>query len=233
MRPAGVDPGAEQEAQGIGGGGLVHAGDIGQGAQAGAVAAGHDLQALPDEGAVEAGQGGDIGDGGQGDEVEKGHEVGALLALLFEAAVGFDEQQEDHPGGAEMGQRAVLVLPVGVHDGEGLGQGFQREVVVEDHHVGPLRGGDGLVAEGAAVDAEDQVVGGGKLGHRGDVRAVAFVDAVGDVEGGLQPEMRAARPGGGRRRRRRRRRSRRRWRSFPGGRRPGGGGRRRGPCPSG
>jgi len=186
---AGVDPGAEQETEGVGGWRLIHPRDIGQRAEAGAVAAGHHLQPLPHEGTIDAGQGGHVGDGREGYEIKEGHEVGDMTALLLQAAVGFDEEEEDHSGGAEMGQRAVLVLPVRVHHCEGLRQGFEGEVVVEDHHVGPFGGGDGVVTEGAAVDAEDEVVAGGEAGHRGDVRAVAFVDAVGDVEGGFAPEM--------------------------------------------
>jgi len=65
-----------------------------------------------------------------------------------------------------VGEGAILVLPVGVHDGEGLGEGFKGEVVVENDDVGPLGGGDGVMAEGAAGDAENQVVGLGQL-HSG------------------------------------------------------------------
>ena len=66
-------------------------------------------------------------------------------------------------------------------------------MVVEDDHVGPLGGGDGVVRKRAAVDAEDEVVGEGQGGHGGDVRAVALVDPVGDVE--RRGEAEVAEPG--------------------------------------
>jgi hypothetical protein len=78
-----------------------------------------------------------------------------LLARAAQLAVGLYEKEEDHARGTEMGETAVFVLPVGVHYGEGGGQGFEREMVVEDDHVSALCGGDGIVAEGAAVDADD------------------------------------------------------------------------------
>ena len=81
-----------------------------------------------------------------------------------------------------MTEVAGLVLPVGVHDGRGLGEGFAAEVMVEDHHVCPFGRRDGVVGKSATIDADDQVVGVGQLAHGGRIGAVAFVDPVGDIE---------------------------------------------------
>ena len=88
-----------------------------------------------------------------------------------------------------MGESAVLVLSVRVHDCHGRGQGFAAQVVVEDHNVSGFGGGDRLVREGAAIDANDQIVPRGQIGHGGRVRSVTFVDAVGDVERGVAAQL--------------------------------------------
>ena len=84
---------------------------------------------------------------------------GPLLPGLAQLPVRLDQQQEHDAGGAEMAQRAVLVLPVGVHHGQRRRQGFAAQVVVEHDHIGALGRRDRLVAERAAIDADDQVVG--------------------------------------------------------------------------
>ena len=108
-------------------------------------------------------------------------QVGAGLPAPAQQPVDRDQHQEDHAGGAEIAERAVLVLAVRVHHGEDGGQRLGGEVVVEDDHVA-AGGGERLVRERAAVDADDQVVALAEPAHRRDVRAVALVDAVGDVE---------------------------------------------------
>ena len=46
-----------------------------------------------------------------------------------------------------MAEASVLVLPVGVHHGDAVGQLGACEVVVEDDDVRALGGGDGAVGE--------------------------------------------------------------------------------------
>ena len=98
-----------------------------------------------------------------------------------------DQHQEDHPRGAEIAELAVLVLPVRVHHRQRRRQRLAAEVVVEHDHVA-ARGGDRLVAERAAVDADDQVVRRPEPLHRRHVRPVALVDAVGNVERRAPPK---------------------------------------------
>lgn len=88
-----------------------------------------------------------------------------------------------------MREVAAFVLPVGVHHRERRGQRFAAKVVVKHDDVGGGGSCKGLVAERATIDAEDQIVRGGQFGHSGGVRAVAFVDAVGDVECGVQAHL--------------------------------------------
>lgn len=81
-----------------------------------------------------------------------------------------------------MRERAVLVLPVRVHDRMGLRQGLAREVVIEHDHIRARRRRNRAVAEGAAIYADDQVVPGGQIRHRRIVRTIALIDPVGDIE---------------------------------------------------
>ena len=83
-----------------------------------------------------------------------------------------------------MRQFAGFILPVRVHHGHTIGQGFAAEVVIQDDHVCALGGGDGAVGQRAAIHADYQVVITGKVGHRLFVGAVTFVDAVRDIDGG-------------------------------------------------
>ena len=81
-----------------------------------------------------------------------------------------------------MGEFTRFILAVGVHDGDAVGQGFGAQVVVEDHHIRALCGGNGTMREGAAVNANDQVVIFGERFHRGLIRAIAFINAIRNIE---------------------------------------------------
>ena len=111
-----------------------------------------------------------------------------MRARTAQAAVRLDQQQEDHGSGAQMRQIAGFILPVGVYHREGWGQGFGTEVVVKHHDIAACRG-DGFVRKCAAIDAEDQVMRGPQRLHGRDIRAIAFVNAVGDVKRRGQAEM--------------------------------------------
>jgi hypothetical protein len=80
-----------------------------------------------------------------------------------------------------MPQIAGLVGAVGVHHRERRRQRRDTLVMVEHDHVA-AGGGDGLMAQRAAVDADDQVVRRAETAHRRHVRAVTLLDPVGDVE---------------------------------------------------
>ena len=86
-----------------------------------------------------------------------------------------------------MAQGSVLVRAVRVHDRQGRGQGFPAQMVVQHDDVGARRGGQGVVAQRAAIDANDQVMACRQPGHGRGVRAIARVDAVGDIERRVPP----------------------------------------------
>ena len=81
-----------------------------------------------------------------------------------------------------MRQRAVFVLAVRVDHGQCGRQRIRTEVVIQHDDICALGGGDRLMAEGATVNADNQVVGRGERLHRRDVGAIALVDPVGDIE---------------------------------------------------
>ncbi len=182
-----VDARPEEVAEVIGGRRAVHPRHVGQCGKADPFAARHHLQPLPHQRPVDPDQRRDIGHRGQRDEIEKRHQVGAGHALAPPLPVRLDQHQEHDRGGAEMAEFAAFILPVRVDHGEGGGQRLAAKMVVEDDDIRPLGGGDGVMAEGAAIDTDDEVVLSCKPRHRGHVRAIAFVDPVGDIERGIPP----------------------------------------------
>ncbi|GAB1362423.1 hypothetical protein MASR1M32_16590 [Rhodobacter sp.] len=183
-----IDARSQKEAKRIGGRGGIHPGHIGQRAQPRPFAPRHHLQPLPHQRPVHPGQRRHIGDGRQRHQIKKRHQIRGLRAGFAQLSIGLDQHQEDDGGRAEMGQAAVFVLPVRVHHGMGCGQGLGRKVVVEDNHIGWGSGGNRIMRERAAIDADDQRVICRKPLHGRDIRAVAFVDAVRDIERGLVPQ---------------------------------------------
>ena len=55
-------------------------------------------------------------------------------------------------------------------------------MVIQDDNIGALCGGNRLMRESAAIDANDQVMALCKLLHRGAIGAIAFIDAIGHIE---------------------------------------------------
>ena len=115
--PAGVHPRPEHEAEAVGRGRSGHPRRRRQRRDARPLAARHHGEALAHQRPVEAGERRHVRHGGERDEVEEGEEVRALGALGAHQAVDRDKQEEDHGGGAEVAEGAVLVLAVGVHHG--------------------------------------------------------------------------------------------------------------------
>ena len=71
--------------------------------------------------------------------------------------------------------------------GFGAGLVFAAQVVIQHDDVGACRCGQGVMAQRAAVHADDQVVICCKGRHGGGVGAIALVDAVGDIESRVPP----------------------------------------------
>ena len=153
--PARIHARPQQKAKRIAVRGLIHPRHIGQRHKAGAFAPGHHLQPLAHQGAVHPDQRGHIGDRGQRHQIKHPHQVRPLHAPGAQPAVRLDQQQEHDRGGAKVAQQAILVLPVRVHHRQGGGQGFRTQMVVQHNHIRALGRGNRLMAQRAAIDAQD------------------------------------------------------------------------------
>ena len=80
------------------------------------------------------------------------------MPVCAKAAVHLDEEQEHHGGCTKMPQCAVFILSVRVHHRQRRRQGFPAQVVIEHDDIGAFGCRKSLVAEGAAIDAEDQIM---------------------------------------------------------------------------
>ena len=146
-------------------------------------------EALAHEGAVQPDQGDDVGDGRERDEVEPGEKVGRRPrvpeAALAQGAVQSHQGEKDDSGRAEMAEARQVVLPVRIDEGGSRRQALGGLVVVEHDRVEaePRRLGERLVARRAAIDRDEQARAlPGEGADRLDIGAVAFGDAVGDVD---------------------------------------------------
>ena len=169
--------------------------DAGERGKAGILLLADRQQALHHEGAVDAVQRHDVADRGQRDQVEIAEQVGRRPAgAAFAQFPGhLDQRQEGHAGGAKMALPGEIVLAVGIDDGNGVRQRAADLMMVEHDDVGAgrLRRVDRGRAVGAAVDGDDQRgAAADQLAHRLGIGAVAFEDAVGDVDFGRHAEMR-------------------------------------------
>ena len=167
----------------------VGPGDVEQGGEPRPAALAHDLQPLDDEGAVEAGQRHDVGDRRERHEIERGDEVRRLAPVpeagFAQSPVQRDQRHEHHARGRQMAEAREIVRPVRVDERERLRQRLGSLVVVEHDHVEaePRRRLERLVAHRPAVDGDDERRAAlGEALDRLGVRAVAFRDAVGDMD---------------------------------------------------
>jgi len=81
-----------------------------------------------------------------------------------------------------------IILAIGIDDGDGRGQRAADLVVVEHDDIGSglVGRGDRRRAVGATVDGDDELrAARGEVAHRVGIGAVAFEDAVGDVDLGF------------------------------------------------
>ena len=113
---AGVDPRAEREAEIAAFGRAVEPGGVGERGEADIAAAGHHLEALGHEGAVEAAELGDVGDRAERDQIEQLDQLRLLAAREEAAAAQRAEQgraeQEGHADRGEMAVRGALLALV-------------------------------------------------------------------------------------------------------------------------
>ena len=76
----------------------------------------------------------------------------------------------------------AFVLAARVHDPERAGQGLGCEMMVNDRDVRFRDCGNRLECMGAAIHANDEVVGFGEHAHGGRVRSVTLGNSIGHVE---------------------------------------------------
>ncbi len=181
------------------GGRIAVAGDLHQGADAGVLALGHDLQALGGQCAVKAGQGRDVADGAQRRQVQPLHQVRTRVRLEQAPRLGFAVERghddEDDAGGGEITLGRGAARPVGIDHGAGLRRILAHQVVVDDHDLQPdfRRVVQCLVCHGTAVDSDDQVgTEGFQTVERRVRRPIAFRHAVGHID--VEVEAHGAEP---------------------------------------
>ncbi len=171
--------------------------DVGQRRDPAVAAAGERHQPLGDEGAVEPDQRHHIADRAERHQVEPLQQVG--LAAVGAVPPASPQQPVDrhhgHVGdadGGEVTKTGKVVLAVGIDQSacrRPLGAEF---VMVDHHHVDAerLRLGQRLEAGRAAVDRDDQAGAlPGQHAQRLRVRPIALEQAVGDIDGGVEPLM--------------------------------------------
>ena len=156
--------------------------------QAGILPCARHLHALDHEGPVHTLQRNHIADCCQGHEVKQRKQVRrrAVHAACPQHTRHIDKRQKDDTGGAKMALARQVVLAVGIDHSKGRRwQLTDKLVVIEHHDIGPglARGIDGGGAVGPAIDGDDQArAAGDKVAHRLRIRAVAFKNAVGNVD---------------------------------------------------
>src|SRR5690606_33895260 len=113
------------------------------------------------------------------------------IAAVTQGAIDGDKNQEGDASGAEIGKAGNVVGTSGINQRGGRRQVVIGQVVIDDQNIGaPIaRMGDGPVAGGAAVERDDEAGAGiDQLVHGRDIGAVAFEDAVGNMDLRLETE---------------------------------------------
>ena len=157
--PGGVEARAERKSNGAGVDGL-HAADLNQGAQAGALGAAQLLQAARDEHTILTEQRREIGHGAQCDQIEQvvfGERHFVLVGL------GVDDEQglRDFEGQTDSGEFFEGVRTsglFGIDQRVGIGQIFGGHVMIADDQIQPDRFGEGHFAQRAhaTIDRDHQ-----------------------------------------------------------------------------
>ena len=194
---AGIDARPQHEAEMPGLGRTVQPRHIHQRGMADMVAAAHRDQAFCDEGAVEPGQRRDIGHGAERDMMQHAEQIRLRHFAGPEAAraqfpVDRNQRDQHQTDGGEMAEAGEIVGPVRIHQRIDLGQFVAGLVMIDDDdgHAEPSRFGQRLEAGGAAIDRHQQRRAlAREHAHGLDIGAVAFKNAVGDMDQRIEPAM--------------------------------------------
>ena len=194
---AGIDARPEQEAEMPGLGRAAEPGDVHQRGEPGVLAPAQRDETLGHEGAVEPLERDHVGDGAQRHQIEQAEEVG-LGALgrpktaRTQHAVERHDGHEHQPDGGQVAELRKVVEAIGIDHGERGRQLLVGQMMVDHHHVETelARLRQRLVAAGAAIDGDQQRRAlGGERAHRLHVGAVAFEQAIGDVDDRHKPAL--------------------------------------------
>ena len=195
----GIDAGAKGKAEVRADGRALQPARIDQRRQADILAAGEDLEALRDKGAVEAAQLGDIGDRAERHNIEQLEQFrfGAIfeIALVAQCPDQRRTEQKGHADGGEMamfGPRIAFVEPVGVDQRDRFRQLGGAFVMVDHDHLDPGSVGHVERLEGhrAAVDGDHQIAAlPAQLDQGLSRRAIALHQPVGNIIAGLQTQI--------------------------------------------
>ena len=152
------------------------------------------FEPLHHEGAIHAGERHHVANGRQGHDVEPLEQV-RRLSLRIKAfgsqnPLGGDAHQKDNARGAEMALPAQAIFAVGIDDGIGRRKVFADLMMVGNHNIHALLGGnfERIEVRRAAVDRHNKL--GAVFNQRGDRRLVwpiAFRDPVGNVDASIEP----------------------------------------------
>ena len=171
------------------------------------IAAAHRDQALGDESAVEPDQRRDVGHGAERDVVQHVEQVrlrplGGPEPAMPQLAIDRDQRHQRQADRGKMAETRQIVGPVRIDQRFDLGQLVAALVMIDHHdaHPEPPRFRQRLQAGGAAVHGDQQRRAfAGEHTDRVDIRAVAFEDAIRNVDQRIEPAM-AQMPGEQRRR---------------------------------
>ena len=150
-------------------------------------------QALGDEGAIEPDQRHHVGDGAERHVVEKRQQIGLGPRLGpktpgAQFAIDRHHGHEHKPDRCEIAQSGEIVAPVRIDDCRRRRQRLVGLMMIDDDdvHAERICFAQRLDAGGAAIDGHQQRrAAGGERPHRLDIRAVAFEQAVGNVNNRL------------------------------------------------
>ncbi len=159
---AGIDTGAEDEAERIAGRRRVDARGIGERNEALVVPEAQDLEPLRHESAVRLPERHHIADRGQRHKIEQAEQIGlrqiAVKAVAAKRARRRHQEQKHDARGGEMSLAREIVLPVRVDDGKSGRQRLVGLMMIDDDHFGAggVGGGDGGLRVRSAIDGEDE-----------------------------------------------------------------------------
>lgn len=192
--PTCIDAWPQGEPEMIGLGEVCDGGDVHKGAQAKVASLSEEFKAAADECAIEALKWHDVTDCAKCNEVAKRHEIGERgagkgggVCGLTEVPLELNKEEENEAGSTKRLTEGDgrLVEPEGVNDSCGGGKLEAGDVMVEDDGINTelLSAGDLGEGKRSAVDHDEELRAFlGKGFDGGEVNAIAFGEAIGDVE---------------------------------------------------